>query len=580
MVKTFIQTIDWHHALRLLRKSLASLLVFSLLASDIAKAMEDEEQRHIVPLLKAGDEDLDKQPPSFVIDGDLPERPPLGNPHIRRASSLSTLSVVINDQSSHTPDLSPKAYSADSLPLRPFQDQISSPVPTINPVPEHREEISPPPPPLLFSRSSQPNPLSVDLKPKEESLLQTLFTQQSVLVQLSPQHSSPSSLFSTIVPSPLPVNDDPLQRSDNLFSGDTDDEEDVFEVRGKGDSSFLIVFDSSNSDQTSAKKRKERQPVFQQQRGSANERTHLLRSSSPSGSQTFSINDGEELDAMAREFVLLEDFDQAPDVRNPPPPPSVWGKIQEWRRDRTVLPQKPTYTLENTKTPWLQAFRPQDRGNSDEEEIGDPRHLSPPVDPSSDESDDAQREDSDSSGNNSPEKKPPSVLLLLEDPNPNSLLIIDSSEEEGDDGSLGDDGGSPQSTHSSPILRELLQVVPEQPGKKPLFSDEDNQNDNFSSPPPPSSAYSPLDDEDLEAGVPSAWAAVMAKLKDLMERFPNATGQLKRFKQQIIDDKSTWLELIAKFGIGPLIGLMYAYAMGPVMMGDLVTYMMNLEGLF
>ena len=42
MVKTFIQTIDWHHALRLLRKSLASLLIFSLLASDIVKAMEDE----------------------------------------------------------------------------------------------------------------------------------------------------------------------------------------------------------------------------------------------------------------------------------------------------------------------------------------------------------------------------------------------------------------------------------------------------------------------------------------------------------------------------------------------------------
>ena len=70
-MKTLIQTIDWHDAFRLLKKSLASLLIFSLLASDTAKAMEEEGSKYIAAVLKTDDEDLDKYPPSFVIDGDL-----------------------------------------------------------------------------------------------------------------------------------------------------------------------------------------------------------------------------------------------------------------------------------------------------------------------------------------------------------------------------------------------------------------------------------------------------------------------------------------------------------------------------
>ncbi|MBY0292391.1 MAG: hypothetical protein K2W92_03795, partial [Alphaproteobacteria bacterium] len=394
MVKTFIQTIDWHHSFRLLRKTLASLLIFSLLASDIAKAMEDEEARGTISLPPL------TNPSSFVLDGDVVKREPLtvtslSQPRLR-SSSLSQIETPTLPSADLT---SPRqAYSADSLPRPPLHDertlQISSPLPANSPV--------------AF------DPL--DPNPQEGNLPNPLFTMTEHLVQIE----SPFPLVSTMVPSSVPENhppQSPKKISPLPKPGDTDDESDEFDDGEQDNSSFIIVFESNDVDSKNVQKRKEKRSVAQRQLGSPirpTESTHLLSHSS--------IN-GEDFDGyMAREFVMLGTSPNATDAL-PPETPSWWQKLKSWASGRTWLPQQPTYTLESTQTRWLQDFRPQDRGNSDEEEIiGERRVPSLHVDHSSDESDDAQLESSGSSGNGSPQNIKPAVLF--DDPNPNFLPIL------------------------------------------------------------------------------------------------------------------------------------------------------------
>ena len=446
-MKTLIQTIDWHDAFRLLKKSLASLLIFSLLASDTAKAMEEEGSKYIAAVLKTDDEDLDKYPPSFVIDGDL-------LPHS-------------------------------------LEDQDD----------KRRPQIS----------------------------------------------------------SPLPVEDDPLQSpqkkpSSLLKSGDMNDEEEEFDVRGARDSSLIIVLDSSsveNSvDNQNAAKRRDKRSAAQQQLGFPNERTRLLSTS---------IN-GEDFDGyMAREFVDLGNIgpNSTEALSLPPETSSWWQKFRSWKSGRTWLPQKTTYTLESPETRWLHAFRHQGHGSSeDEEELMGDRLPSLPEDLRSG-SDDVDLESSDSSRNTfaggAPEKK--LLALTLEDRNPNLLLLSESSEEDSD--SLGDEGGSPQSTHS-PVFHDLAQAIPLKLSKKPLFPEEDVKK--FA----PSSAYSPLDDEDIEAGGPSAWATFKSKLtKFFSELPPKAKAKLKRFHDQFIDKKWTVSGVVGGL-IGTAIAALFSVAMWPV----------------
>ncbi len=369
------------------------------------------------------------------------------------------------------------------------------------------------------------------------------------------------------ISSPLPVEDDSLQSpkkkpSSLLKSGGMNDEEDEFDVRGDSDSSLIIVLDSSsveNSvDNQNAAKRRDKRSAAQQQLGFPNERTRLLSTS---------IN-GEDFDGyMAREFVDLGNIgpNSTEALNLPPETSSWWQKFRSWKSGRTWFPQKTPYTLESPETRWLQAFRHQGHGSSeDEEELMGDRLPSLPEDLRSG-SDDVDLESSDSSRNTfaggAPEKK--LLALPLEDRNPNLLLLSESSEEDSD--SLGDEGGSPQSTHS-PVFHDLAQAIPLKLSKKPLFAEEDVKKFD------PSSAYSPLDDEDIEAGGPSAWATFKSKLtKFFSELPPKAKAKLKRFHDQFIDKKWTVGGVVGGL-IGTGIAIVYSNAMTAVY-GDGLWYL-------
>ncbi len=73
-----------------------------------------------------------------------------------------------------------------------------------------------------------------------------------------------------------------------------------------------------------------------------------------------------------------------------------------------------------------------------------------------------------------------------------------------------------------------------------------------------------------------AWLQLLDGLKDLS---PAAKTQLTDFTHQILHGKSTWLQRLGKWLIGPLIGVGFAWAMGPVYDGGL-TYLGNVDEAF
>lgn len=82
----------------------------------------------------------------------------------------------------------------------------------------------------------------------------------------------------------------------------------------------------------------------------------------------------------------------------------------------------------------------------------------------------------------------------------------------------------------------------------------------------------PIDIETLEVGIPTVQ---ISSFWEFIQRLPpNAKAQLQSFKHQILDDVNTWSQRIGKWIIGPAIGAPLAYAMSLVYFGGL-SYLMG-----
>jgi hypothetical protein len=73
-----------------------------------------------------------------------------------------------------------------------------------------------------------------------------------------------------------------------------------------------------------------------------------------------------------------------------------------------------------------------------------------------------------------------------------------------------------------------------------------------------------------------AWLQLLDDIKDL---YPTTKTQLTDFFHQILNGKSTWVQRIGKWLIGPLIGVGFAWGMGPVYDGGLM-YLANISETF
>jgi hypothetical protein len=109
--------------------------------------------------------------------------------------------------------------------------------------------------------------------------------------------------------------------------------------------------------------------------------------------------------------------------------------------------------------------------------------------------------------------------------------------------------------------------------------------------PVPPTHLSIFPDHDLERGDLTATAATshagplspkevwLQILDDLKDLSPAAKTQLTDFTHQILNGKSTWAQRLGKWLIGPLIGVFFAYGMGPVYDGGM-AYLGNLNEAF
>ena len=99
------------------------------------------------------------------------------------------------------------------------------------------------------------------------------------------------------------------------------------------------------------------------------------------------------------------------------------------------------------------------------------------------------------------------------------------------------------------------------------FPQENNRLDHL---PGDASSYNQLPSTDIEALTTGLPAAKIALFREFLKKLPpSATAQLKHFMHQIFDGKSTWPQRLGKWVIGPIIGGVFAYMMGPVYDGGI-----------
>lgn len=621
MVKTFIQTIESHDWFSQLRQLLAATLIFSMLAPDIAKAMEDDLDEmkvvHSIPLLLKGPSKA-----GIIISSE--DQKPLNTSMIPLAhDDTETHIIQFASQSSGSDENHNKDISFGSTDSSPEKSQSKSsaiiPYIALSILPSTSQDI----PPSSFSPPSLPKNIesSVDSRSLQDRE-QPLPLNHSNHSDQSSDEEIISTTVSPPISHPLDINLDPdeegillenkhhqskdsvsIRQSDNIVKL-------TFQREHEGDqfSVDFIALGSSEIPSSPHFKQKESQTKTKKLDPKPFLNSNSLRNTEPPSLLFFSsVKDAQERKRLQDTLIGQE---SSPDIfvdtkdtkrsNNPTIPPISIHNLPSISSSKSAVVNERTSLLESQ--PSIQRGD-HDTDQSEDDEISieivysgnpdDSLYLAPSEDHSQYKSccgfsskrpfchkhteytlPNLEQHFEDFSRLVALIKQghPPHSEDEIVSNSPNSSFEIDSEGSSPLNGSptkkirVGD-GISLDDTDEERASSDDLTTGISRNLSNLGFPQENNRLDHL---PGDASSYNQLPSTDIEALTTGVPAAKIALFREFLKKLPpSATAQLKHFMHQIFDGKSTWPQRLGKWVIGPIVGGVFAYMMGPVYDGGI-----------
>ena len=629
MVKTFIQAIETHDWFSRLRQVLAVTLIFSMLAPDIAKAMEDDADEtkvihSIPPFLK------DPSKAGTIISSEDKKSLNTSTIPLPHIDDAETHILQFSSQSSGSDEDQSKDASfgsAGSSPEKP-QNRSLAIIPFIahSILPSETQNI----PPSSFSPPSLPQSIgsSVDSRSPQDREPQLPFNHSNHSDQSSDEQVISTSV-SPPISHPLDIDSDPDEEG-LLVENKHHQNKPPISIKQYGSTvqvSFSKdgigahlsvdfvdlgfppeIFSSSHSNQQPDQvrtKKLEKKPFSRPDNLTLSDRH--LPVPPPSSLQAEKQRKLQELkDSLIGEDSEIGLFFDPRDIRRVNTPPIVTHNLPS--------SSSPKIAVVNERTPLFKSQPSIQRGDHDTDqseddefsiEIGHPGNFDAPLHLAPSEEYPQYRSCCGCSS-----KRPfchkhteytlPNLIQHLEEFSQLAALIRQGPPAHSDDDvvsrspnssfEIDSEGSSPLNGSPTKEIRVGVGISLEDTDEESVSSDDRTNsllgldgpqeeqrldqlpNANFSQ------AQLLLVDQDLERGERIS-ASKIASFWEAFRKLPSAArAKLKDFMHQIFDDKSTWKQRLGKWITGPFIGIPLAYAMGTVYLASFFYILDNYHG--